>query len=114
MSADAKAEQLRLQREAEERQRQEEERRRQAEAARPRCSDYTYYGSNARPEPAGGDNYQCPKGYQCHWNHLLLECRAYVDNVGIRPNLTATTVVYQEDTWLCRMDFCGNHDPSPA
>ena len=128
MSGEAKMDKLRLQREAEEaarqaaerfrqeeeRRRQEEERRRQEEAARPRCSLYRYYGPNARPEPAGGDNLQCPPAYQCHWNGPFLECRAMRMDTpegsipGSGPVLSETSVVYQDDTRLCRMAFCGS------
>ena len=121
MSAETKMEKLRLQqelaeriRQEEERRRQEEERRRQEEAARPRCSLYRYYGPNARPEPAGGDNLQCPPAYQCHWNGPFFECRAMRLDTdlspipGSGPVLSETSVVYQDDARLCRMDFCGS------
>lgn len=75
------------------------------------CSDYMYYGPNARPEHAGGDNYQCPVGYECHWNGLLLECRAAHNQPQPDGPIMSTgpqTVIYQ-DEWRCRTEFCGSH-----
>ncbi len=108
MSAVEKEEALRVKRAAEEAARQEAERLRQYEAAHPRCSGYTYVGPNAPTERINGGNYQCPKGYGCHWNGPLLECRA----LEITPNsgqfLSADTVVRQEDSRLCKTSFCGS------
>ena len=65
--------------------------------AAPRCSDYRDVGSNARPERANGDNYQCPPGYACHWSGAALECRH--QSVG--------EVVFASGPY-CHMNFCGN------
>lgn len=106
-SAAEKEEALRVKRAAEEAARQEAERQRQYEAAHPRCSGYTFFGTNASPEEINGGNYQCPKGYGCHWNGPLLECRALAITRNGNEFLSATTVVRQEDTRLCAISFCG-------
>ncbi len=93
MSAAEKDEALRVKRAA-------EEAARQYEAAHPRCSGYTYVGPNAPTERINGGNYQCPKGYGCHWNGPLLECRALAITRGGNEFLSATTVVRQEDAHL--------------
>ncbi len=63
---------------------------------RARCQNWNYEGENIRPVSGGPTSYQCPPGYKCHKNGILIECR-WSGQSHEAPSI---------DNYFCRTENC--------